>query len=170
MSTDTAQDGLLSAGRVGRAHGLDGSFYVTRPRPGVLGVDLTVRLAGRQARVLRCAGTADKPIVAVSGVSGRSAADALRGEDLWVTRDAVPAPGPDEWLAEDLEGCAVTDGETPVGTVKGMMGLPSCEVLEVERAEGGSDLLVPMVSDAIRTIDVAAQRIDIDLAFLGEAG
>jgi ribosomal 30S subunit maturation factor RimM len=28
-------------------------------------------------------------------------------------------------------------------------------------------LLVPMVSDAVRSIDVAARRVDVDLGFLG---
>ena len=48
-----------------------------------------------------------------------------------------------------------------------MSALPSCEVLEVDRPDG-SELLVPMVRDAIRSIDVEARRIDVDLGFLGE--
>ena len=60
----------------------------------------------------------------------------------------------------------MTDGERAVGTVRRMRELPSVEVLEVER-EDGSELLVPMVGDAVRSIDVAARRIDVDLGFLG---
>ena len=48
-----------------------------------------------------------------------------------------------------------------------LIGLPSCEVLAVERP-GAKELLVPMVSDAIRSVDVERRRIDIDLSFLGE--
>jgi 16S rRNA processing protein RimM len=48
-----------------------------------------------------------------------------------------------------------------------MLPLPSCEALEVVREDGG-ELLVPMVRDAIRGVDVAARRIDVDLSFLGE--
>ena len=33
-----------------------------------------------------------------------------------------------------------------------------------------ADLLVPMVRDAIRGVDVAARVIDVSLAFLGEQG
>jgi 16S rRNA processing protein RimM len=40
-------------------------------------------------------------------------------------------------------------------------------VLEVER-DGAPDLLVPLVRDAVRSVDVAARRIDVDSAFLGE--
>jgi 16S rRNA processing protein RimM len=63
----------------------------------------------------------------------------------------------------------VRDGKTEVGTVKRLLGLPSCEVLEVERAVGGADLLVPLVSDAVRSVDIEAQVIDVDLGFLGES-
>ena len=49
-----------------------------------------------------------------------------------------------------------------------MLPLPSCEALEVALRRTGGELLVPMVRDAIRSVDVAARRIDVDLAFLGE--
>jgi 16S rRNA processing protein RimM len=61
----------------------------------------------------------------------------------------------------------VVDGDLAVGFVRRMAALPSCEVLEVDRPDG-SELLVPLVRDAIRSIDVAGRRIDVDLGFLGE--
>ena len=48
-----------------------------------------------------------------------------------------------------------------------MSALPSVEILEVDRVDG-SELLVPLVRDCIRSIDIEARRIDIDLEFLGE--
>jgi ribosomal 30S subunit maturation factor RimM len=48
-----------------------------------------------------------------------------------------------------------------------MIELPSCEALEVATETGGQ-LLVPMVKDAIRNVDVAAGRIDVDLDFIGD--
>jgi 16S rRNA processing protein RimM len=51
--------------------------------------------------------------------------------------------------------------------VRALVALPSCEALAVERA-GGGELLVPLVRDAVRDVDVAGRRIDVDLAFLGE--
>ena len=71
----------------------------------------------------------------------------------------------DEYWASDLQGCAVVDGDTAIGFVRRMSALPSCEVLEVDRPDG-SELLVPMVRDAIRSIDVQARRIDVDMEFL----
>jgi len=55
-----------------------------------------------------------------------------------------------------------------VGRVRRMVALPSCEALEVER-DGGDDLLVPLVRDAVRSVDVAVGVVDVDLAFLDES-
>jgi 16S rRNA processing protein RimM len=74
----------------------------------------------------------------------------------------------DEYWAEDLQGCRVVDGEREVGVVRQMLAYPSCELLEVERP-GAADLLVPLVRDAVRHVDVEARVVDVDLAFLGEA-
>jgi 16S rRNA processing protein RimM len=41
-------------------------------------------------------------------------------------------------------------------------------VLQVTRAEGRPELLVPLVRDAVRAVDVANRQIDVDLRFLGE--
>jgi 16S rRNA processing protein RimM len=159
----------LSGGRVGRPHGLDGSFHVTRPRPALLALDAEVRVAGTDTRIVRRAGTDERPILRLSGFDGRDAAERLRGEELLVARDAAPELGEDEWWAEDLEGCLVTDGPREVGRVRRLVGLPSCEALEVERP-GAGDLLVPLVRDAVRRVDTDAGTIDVDLAFLGEQG
>jgi 16S rRNA processing protein RimM len=157
----------LSGGRVGRPHGLDGSFHVTRPRPALLVLDAELRVAGRVAKIVRRAGTDERPILRLAGFDGREAAERLRGEELLVARAAAPPLEEDEWWAEDLEGCLVTDGPREVGRVRRLIGLPSCEALEVERA-GAGDLLVPLVRDAVRDVDTEARRIDVDLAFLGE--
>lgn len=111
-------------------------------------------------------GTDARPVVRVTGVSDREAARALTGRSLTVAAEEAPPLGPDEWYAHQLEGCRVTDGEREVGVVRALRELPSCEVLEVDRAEG-VDLLVPLVRDAVREVDVEARRVDVDLRFLG---
>jgi 16S rRNA processing protein RimM len=156
----------LSAGRVGRPHGLDGSFHVTRPRPELLAVGAAVQVAGAPREVARRAGTDADPIVRLAGCDGRDAAEALRGEELRVARRDAPALEEGEFWAEELEGCRVHDGDVVVGVVRRLIALPSCEALEVAR-DGGGDLLVPLVRDAVRGIDPAGRRIDVDLDFLG---
>jgi 16S rRNA processing protein RimM len=169
----------LRAGRVGRAHGLDGSFYVTSPRPRLLLLGTSVGVAGRNAKIVRRAGTDQRPIVRLDRVEDREGADALRGEELTVDRLEAPALGEDEWWGHELEGCVVVDGEWRVGTVSRMIELPSCEALEVRREMSGSRstgsrppalLVVPMVKDAIRRMAVSERRIEVDMSFLGEAG
>ena len=157
----------LAGGRVGRPHGLDGSFHVTRPRAALLTLGAVVRVAGRDAEIVRRAGTEHRPILRLAGVEGREAAEALRGEDLLVARSAAPALGEDEWYAEDLVGLLVVDDGREVGTVGRLVALPSCEALEVRRAAGAA-LLVPLLRDCVRDVDLDARRVDVDLAFLGD--
>lgn len=159
----------LRAGRVGRPHGLDGSFHVLDPAPALLAVEGEVLAGAELRRIERLAGTDQRPIVRLSGAGDRSAAEALRGVELYVAREEAQALQDEEWWAEDLEGCRVHDAGAPVGRVRRLLALPSCEVLEVERDDGRDDLLVPLVGDAVRAVDVERREIDVDLAFLGEA-
>jgi 16S rRNA processing protein RimM len=158
----------FEAGRVGRPHGLDGSFHVTRPDARLLAVADEILVDGHVERIERRAGTDERPILRLVGHAGREAAEALRGAQLAVPVEQAPALEPGEYWAHELEGCGVYDGPRHVGEVRRMVPLPSCEALEVVRSGGAGELLVPMVRDAIRSVDVAARRIDVDLAFLGE--
>jgi 16S rRNA processing protein RimM len=157
------------AGVVGRPHGLDGSFYVGIGDVALLVLGATVTLGGRERLIVRRAGTDRRPIIRVEGCDDRDAAEALRGQELHAEAGPRPPLGPDEWWAEELEGARVFDGERELGVVRRLMALPSCECLEVARAGGGADLLVPLVRDAIRAVDVPGRRIDVDLQFLGGA-
>jgi 16S rRNA processing protein RimM len=129
-------------------------------RPGAFVEGGTVLVDGSPRVVERLAGTPERPIVRVSGCSSRADAEALRGASLAVPGAERLEQG--EFWARDLEGCTVVDGEREVGVVSRMVALPSCEALEV------GDRLIPMVGDAIRSIDVERRRIDVDLGFLGE--
>jgi 16S rRNA processing protein RimM len=158
----------LRAGRVGRPHGLDGSFHVLEAKPQLLEVGAPLLIDSQECRIIRRAGDDRRPIIAVEGCADRSAAQTLGGRELLAPREDAPVLEPDEWWAEDLEGCSVRDGERLIGTVVRLTALPSVDVLEVQRSEGGEDLLVPLVGDAVRNVDVQRKEIDIDLRFLGE--
>ncbi|HEX6458438.1 MAG TPA: ribosome maturation factor RimM [Thermoleophilaceae bacterium] len=151
---------FVPIGRVGKAHGLDGSFYVARashPLP----KGMTVTVAGRPARIERRGGTDDRPLVRLSGVEDRDSAAALTGETLLA--DVADAPlDADEYLIADLLGCEVPG----VGEVTRVVEAPSCDVLEV----GPNGTLIPFISDAIQRVDLEARRIDVDRAFLGLDG
>lgn len=172
----------IEAGRVGRPHGLDGSFYVTGALPRLLREGASVWLDGHAMRIVTKRGLEERPIVHLEGVEDRTSAEGLRGRALAVERSQAPALAQDEWWAEDLQGCEVVDGERHVGSVRRMLELPSCEALEVvrepahavseaapqaEAAAGKTQpLLVPMVREAIRSVDVTARTIDVDMSFV----
>ncbi len=158
----------LHAGVVGRPHGLDGSFHVAEPVAALLEIGAEVRLGDTRHTIVRRAGHDERPIVRLEGCEDRAAAEALRGQELSVARTAAPDLEEDEWWATDLEGCAVRDGDRDVGVVARLLALPSCEVLEVRRAGDAPNLLVPLVRDAVRDVDLDRRIIDVDLEFLGE--
>ena len=139
----------MSIGRVGRAHGRDGSFYVEgaqHPLP----ADAAVTVAGEERRVEWRAGSDQRPLVRLAGIEQQAEAAALHGEPLLV--DAELERG--EWLAEALVGREVTG----LGRVERVLDLPSCSVLELD-----DGTLVPFVSDAIRSVGDA---IEVDSEFL----
>lgn len=157
----------LRAGRVGRPHGLDGSFHVREPTAALLESGAEVVIDGRQARIVRRAGDHRRPIIRLEGYETRSAAESLSGLPILVARSQAPKLEDEEWWADDLVGCLVQDGEREVGRVVRLLELPSCEALEVTRSGQAAALLVPLVSDAVRSVDIEGRRIDVDLRFLG---
>lgn len=141
---------LVTAGRVGKPHGLDGSFHVERPRH-ALPEGTELRIAGAAHRVERRAGTDERPLIRLGGVDD---ARPLRGE-LMLVEDELREG---EWLAVDLVGLAVPG----MGRVAQLVDAPSCSVLELD-----DGTLVPLVSDAIARIDVDAGEIHVNREFLG---
>jgi 16S rRNA processing protein RimM len=139
---------LVTAGRVGKPHGRDGSFYVDGAcQPLAAGVEVT--LAGRTHSVERRAGTDDRPLIRLAGVHDPRE---VRGELLLVEAQL----GEDEWLAGELVGSAVPGHGRVLRVIDG----PSCSVLELE-----DGTLVPFVSAAIRS--VGEGEILLDEGFLG---
>jgi 16S rRNA processing protein RimM len=139
---------LVTAGRVGKPHGRDGSFWVDGASH-ALPVDTTLLLRNSPHTVVRRAGTDERPLVRLSGVDDPGA---VRGELLLVDEQL----GDDEWLASDLVGSSVPGH----GRVERVLDGPSCSVLELS-----DGLLVPFVSDAIRS--VRPDEIVVNDDFLG---
>src|SRR3954454_15239531 len=105
-SSSTSSSDQLRVGRVGRPHGLDGSFYVAEPDPALPGGDAVVFVVGVARRIVRRAGTTERPILRLEGASSRDDALALRGDELTIPRSEAPLEE-DEYWASDLAGCTV---------------------------------------------------------------
>jgi hypothetical protein len=112
----------LRAGTVGRPHGLDGSFHVVDPNPELLTLGAVLTVGERELSVTRRAGTDRRVILRVEGHDDRAAAQALRGSELKAPRAQAPQLPPDEWWAEDLQGCAVHMEEQVVVIYAGVNG------------------------------------------------
>jgi 16S rRNA processing protein RimM len=139
---------LVTAGRVGKPHGRDGSFYVegaAHPLP----LGATVFLQDRPHRIERRAGLDDRPLIRLSGIDDPGS---LRGRLLLAQAELRQG----EWLASDLMDSTVSGH----GRVARVLEGPSCSLLELE-----DGLLVPFVSDAIRSVSEGVIEIDED--FLG---
>jgi 16S rRNA processing protein RimM len=147
---------LVTVGRVGRAHGLDGSFKVNQPvrdfTPGLI-----VTVARTQRRVERAAGTARHPLIRLEGVADREAATALGGEVLQIAETETPLED-GEFRIADLVGCRIEG----LGAVERVLPGPSCDVLELD-----DGLLVPLITDAVDEVDVEGRRIEVNRSFLG---
>lgn len=102
-------------------------------------------------------------LVRLSGCSDRNAAEALRGWFLTVTRDQAMALADNEYFVSDLIGLTVIDrvhGE--IGTVHEIL-TGQAQDLYVVRQPGQSDLYFPAVQSILRTVDLDAGQIRVDL-------
>ena len=147
----------MPVGRVGRAHGVDGSFYVDDPQHSFAeGSELSV--AGKPTCIERRHGTDARPLIRLGLVSDRETAASIRGQPLLAPAAEAPL-AEDEWLSEDLVGCTVGR----LGEVRRVVRAPSCDLLVV----GEDESLVPFVRDAITRVDLARRAIEVDERFLG---
>jgi 16S rRNA processing protein RimM len=160
-------DDRVCIGIVGRPHGIDGAFMVVEPteRLELLAPGRMVSVAGRELAVERRKGTPQHPLLKLAGPRGRADAEELRGEPITVPRAALGPLAEDEFLVDDLGGCDAYDGARRIGVVRDVLLLPSADLLEVER-DGAEPLLVPLVRDAVRSVDLEARRVDIDATFV----
>lgn len=97
-------------------------------------------------------------------VSGRAAAEALRGTQLTVPRSALPPLAEGEYYHADLLGLsAVSDTGEAIGTVVAVENFGAGDILEIERPDG-KRFMVPMTAHAVPEWN--GERAVIDLRFI----
>ena len=148
---------LVAVGRVGRPHGLDGSFFVEGPseRAEVFAAGATLYAAGEPVKVVASKrGSQGRPVI-------RLERRVERGSELAVPRESLPALGEDEYYAFQLVGLAVEEeGGRPVGRVSDVLEYPANDVLELD-----SGLSLPLVEACVRKVDIEHGRIVIAPGF-----
>jgi 16S rRNA processing protein RimM len=144
-------------GAVGRGHGLDGFVHLVGHGGVVpLAPGTPVQVGGRDAVIVDCKGTAERPLVRFDLADSRHAVEELRGADVTVAAVALPPTDQDEFFHVDLLGCTVLSGERSLGAVVGVHEYPANDVLELDSGE-----MIPFVDDIVESVDVAGRTVRV---------
>ena len=164
--TETVKDGLIPVGVIGAARGLKGDLrvksYTQDPRA-IGSYGPLTDAAGTKIFKLKVIGEQKEVLlVRIKGVEDRDAADALKGQMLYVERDGLPKPDEDEFYFSDLIGldAELVDG-TPFGQVVEAADYGGGAFLEVKSLDHGR-VLVPFTKAAVPNVDIAGKRVVID--------
>jgi 16S rRNA processing protein RimM len=101
--------------------------------------------------------------VAFDGVDDATAAQVLVGATLAIDRRDV-ALDDGEYFDDDLVGCALVDaGGVVLAEVVAVEHYPAQDVLLVALPRGAGRAMVPMVRAFVKSIDIGARRISVEL-------
>ena len=148
---------LVPVGRVGRSHGIDGSFFVEEPsdRPERFVRGATLYADGQPAEVVVSKrGSGNRPVIKLDR-------PVERGAELAVPREALPELGEDEYYSFQLVGLTVEEeGGRVLGRVKEVLDYPANDVLELD-----TGAMLPLVEACVRQVDVEGGRIVVAAGF-----
>jgi 16S rRNA processing protein RimM len=140
----------VTVGRVGRPHGLDGSFVVENaseaPERFAVGAELLA--GGERARVVESKRAGGRLVIKLDRPVPRSAA-------LEVPREALPPPEADSYYVFQLVGLAVEDEDgRPLGRVVDVSPGVANDVLELDSGHA-----LPLVAACVQDVDLGSGRI-----------
>ncbi len=147
---------FVGVGRVGRPHGLDGSFVVedASDEPARFAVDAVLWAGGEPARVVASKRARGMPVI-------RLDRPVARGSELSVPASDLPAPADDSYYVFQLVGLQVEEeGGRLLGRVADVAPGVANDVLELD-----SGLALPMVADCVSEVDLVAGRIVVARGF-----
>lgn len=153
-------DDLVAVGRVGRSHGIDGSFVVEEasddPRRFDVGAELLVD--GSRATVVASKRAGGRPVIKLDRAAPRRA-------ELCVRREDLPPPEEGSYYVFQLIGLLVREeGGRELGRVRAVEPGVANDVLELE-----SGLALPLHEECVREVDLGAGVIVVARGF-AEAG
>jgi 16S rRNA processing protein RimM len=146
----------VQIGRVGKPHGIDGAFFIEQPSADDRWwkVGSTFLAGGTPVEVVAARRSSGRPIVKLD-----RAVD--RGALIEVERDALPPTDEDEYYAFELVGLPVVEENgRELGSVKAVTTGIANDVLELD-----SGVLLPMIEDCVRRVDLAGGRIVVAEGF-----
>jgi 16S rRNA processing protein RimM len=148
---------FVAVGRVGRPHGLDGSFFVEQASddPERFAVGAALYVQGELAEVVSSKrGSGSRPVI-------RLDRQAPRGAELTVPRETLPPTAEDEYYAFQLVGVEVEEeGGRSLGRVAQVAPGVANDVLELD-----SGVALPLVEACVREVDLDRGRIVVAAGF-----
>jgi 16S rRNA processing protein RimM len=147
---------LVRVGRVGKPHGLDGSFFVEQASENEerFAKGATLRVDGEPATVVASKRSRGRPVI-------RLDREAPRGAELSVPRSELPPTAENEFYAFELVGLeAEEEGGRQLGRVTAVQPGIANDVLELD-----SGLLLPLVDTCVLDIDLESRRILVARGF-----
>jgi 16S rRNA processing protein RimM len=148
---------LVAVGRVGRSHGLDGSFVVEGASdvPERFGVGVELFVDGEPAKIVASKQARGRPVIRLDRRVGR-------GATLQVSRDSLEPTDEGEYYVFQLVGLKVEEeGGRALGAVTDVVPGVANDVLQLD-----SGLALPLVEDCVREVDVPGGRIVIAPGFV----
>lgn len=138
-------DKLLCIGVVAAVHGVRGQVKIKSfaqvPEDIFSYSPLTDATGGCAFRLMPAGVSGNTLLAGIDGVTTREAAEALKGQKLYVDRSLLPATEEEEFYIEDLRGLAVVSPEgTSLGHVIAVHNFGAGDLLEIETAPGETAL------------------------------
>ena len=160
--------GLVEVGVLGAPHGVKGEMRLKSFTADPLSIQDYAPLTdktGQRRFTIRTARLVndDMLVVALEGISDRTAAEALTNLTLYIPRDQLPKPDEEEFYHADLIGLKAhaPDGSM-IGTVTAVHDFGAGDILDIAPSTGAS-LLVPFTKANVPVIDLSAQKMTVVL-------
>jgi len=163
MAAGTTSSSRVILGRIAGAHGIRGEVLIktfTAAPEDIGAYGPLSDAAGRRSFRIASARPTQKGVVArIEGVSDRNAAEALKGIDLYVARDLLPAASEGEFYHADLIGLAAVDPQgSAVGEIVAVHNFGAGDLLELRLVGTGKTEFVPFTDAIVPEVDLAARR------------
>ena len=109
-------------------------------------------------------------VISFAGIMDRDAAEALKGTELFIARDQLPATDDEEFYHADLIGLEAQDSEgRTLGKVAAIHNYGASDVMEIARPDGDSVLLA-FTRETVPVIDIAGGRVVVAVPEEDEGG
>jgi 16S rRNA processing protein RimM len=156
----------ICVGIVSGSHGLQGSVkirsFMTVPKDIVAYGPVTSKNGEKSYKIRLISSNQKGLVVKLSGVEDRDASEALRGTELYLSRNILPQLDENEYYYSDLIGMPV---EHINGEVIGVVGIVdnygAGEIMEVDLKDGGTEMF-QMSRQVVPVIDLKNRRVVVN--------